>query len=59
MNKDNLFVALVFYRLGWCGLFGQNTIFGGEIGICLSKIHPSFFSSGIYDGMFIHTFVRS
>lgn len=38
---------MAFYRLRWRGLFGQNTIFGGEIGICLSKIHPSLFSSGI------------
>ena len=39
MNNENLFVALVFYGLKWRGLFGQNTIFGGEIGICLDKIH--------------------
>ena len=25
-------------RLRRCGLFGQNTFFGGKIGICLSKI---------------------
>ena len=23
MNKSNLFVALVFYGVWWCGLFGQ------------------------------------
>ncbi len=33
-----MFVALVFYGLKWCGLFGQNTFFGGKIGICLDKI---------------------
>ena len=37
MNKDNLFIALVSYSLRWCGLFGQNTFFGGKIGIfCLN-----------------------
>ena len=39
MNNENLFVALVFYGLRRCGLFGQNTFFGGRIGICLDKIH--------------------
>ena len=28
MNNENLFVALVFYGIRWCGLFGQNTFFG-------------------------------
>ena len=34
MNKDNLFVALVFYGVIWCGLFGRNTsaiVFLGNI----------------------------
>lgn len=26
MNNENLFVALVFYSLRWCGLFGQNSL---------------------------------
>ena len=47
MNKNGLFVALVFYGVVWCGLFVLIAVFLLKIGICLSKIHYLCFSPRI------------
>lgn len=56
MNNENLFVALVFYSLRRCGLFGQNGLFHCILPVImivsLCKIQYLCLISGIYDRLY-------